>query len=183
MSHLLEAERAGRPPAVPGLLAALPRVRGRTRAQGPAHSLSPHARPRLEHERGPSQNTHSRASLHLSVFLVTFLSFCLSPSCSSLLLPKRTSSCRPRQVQGYADLVRRGLPDFVEIKGVTFTGGRRPELGMKNVPWHAEVVQFTQQICALVADEYEVRTKPLPPAAPSPPRSHSAQSWPLALHG
>lgn len=115
--------------------------------------------------------------------VVLHLSFRLSPCCLSLLLPERPSSCRPRQVQGYADLIRRGLPDFVEIKGVTFTGGRRPELGMKNVPWHAEVVQFTQQICALVADEYEVRMKPLPPGAPSPPRSRSAQSWPLVLHG
>ncbi|KAJ1490462.1 hypothetical protein T484DRAFT_3331391 [Baffinella frigidus] len=60
------------------------------------------------------------------------------------------------EVQGYADLVKRGLPDFVEVKGVTFTGGNKPELGMKNVPWHAEVLQFTQSIAALVSDEYEV---------------------------
>ena len=41
-------------------------------------------------------------------------------------------------------LIRRGRPDFVEIKGVTFTGGNKPELGMSNVPWHAEVVAFAK---------------------------------------
>lgn len=63
------------------------------------------------------------------------------------------------QLEGYAELIRRGKPDFVEIKGVTFTGGKRPELGMKNVPWHQEVVNFTQEICRMVSDDYEVASE------------------------
>jgi wyosine [tRNA(Phe)-imidazoG37] synthetase (radical SAM superfamily) len=39
----------------------------------------------------------------------------------------------------YVELVQRGTPDFIEIKGVTFCGGSRSELSMSNVPWHEEV--------------------------------------------
>ena len=39
----------------------------------------------------------------------------------------------------YASLINRGKPDFVEIKGVTFCGGKRPQVLMENVPWHDEV--------------------------------------------
>ncbi len=39
----------------------------------------------------------------------------------------------------YVALVKRGSPDFIEIKGVTFCGGSRSELSMSNVPWHEEV--------------------------------------------
>jgi len=63
------------------------------------------------------------------------------------------------ELEGYAALIRRGKPDFVEIKGVTFTGGNKPELGMSNVPWHAEVVAFSKEVTALVADEYEIASE------------------------
>ncbi|EKX50014.1 hypothetical protein GUITHDRAFT_85567 [Guillardia theta CCMP2712] len=63
------------------------------------------------------------------------------------------------EVEGYANLIRRGRPDFVEIKGVTFTGGKKPQLGMSNVPWHAEVVSFASQICKMVDDEYEIASE------------------------
>ena len=48
----------------------------------------------------------------------------------------------------YVTLVKRGTPDFIEIKGVTFCGDSRSELSMSNVPWHEEVqfvapLQFT----------------------------------------
>lgn len=43
-------------------------------------------------------------------------------------------------VEGYAALVRRGQPDFIEIKGMTFCGGLdRDTLSMKNVPRHQQV--------------------------------------------
>ena len=43
------------------------------------------------------------------------------------------------EVAGYCDLIKRGTPDFIEIKGVTYCGGKRPVIGMKEVPWHDEV--------------------------------------------
>ena len=40
----------------------------------------------------------------------------------------------------YAELVRRGQPDFIEVKGVTFCGSSDAStLTMKNVPFHHEV--------------------------------------------
>ncbi len=63
------------------------------------------------------------------------------------------------ELEGYAELIRRGKPDFVEIKGVTFTGGNKPELGMSNVPWHAEVVAFAKEVTALVAVDYEIASE------------------------
>ncbi|KAI0860684.1 wyosine base formation [Xylaria cubensis] len=49
------------------------------------------------------------------------------------------------EVEGYADLVERGLPCFVEIKGVTYCGTSTSAgagLTMANVPFYAEVTEF-----------------------------------------
>ena len=49
------------------------------------------------------------------------------------------------EVAGYANLVARGLPCFVEIKGVTYCGTSTSSaagLTMQNVPFYAEVVAF-----------------------------------------
>ncbi|KAK2788413.1 hypothetical protein FQN52_005840 [Onygenales sp. PD_12] len=49
------------------------------------------------------------------------------------------------EVKGYADLVEKGLPCFVEVKGVTFCGTSTSAgagLTMENVPFYEEVVTF-----------------------------------------
>ena len=49
------------------------------------------------------------------------------------------------EVAGYADLVERGLPCFIEIKGVTFCGTSTSAgvgLTMQNVPFYEEVCSF-----------------------------------------
>ncbi|KAI0022777.1 radical SAM superfamily-domain-containing protein [Xylariomycetidae sp. FL0641] len=49
------------------------------------------------------------------------------------------------EVKGYADLVERGLPCFVEVKGVTYCGTSTSAgagLSMANVPFYAEVTEF-----------------------------------------
>ena len=53
------------------------------------------------------------------------------------------------EVEGYADLVQKGLPCFVEIKGVTYCGTSSAAgagLTMHNVPFYAEVVQFVEAL-------------------------------------
>jgi len=50
------------------------------------------------------------------------------------------------EMQAYSELIKRGQPDFIEIKGVTYCGGKRPQVLMENVPWHDEVVKFTSEI-------------------------------------
>jgi tRNA wybutosine-synthesizing protein 1 len=49
------------------------------------------------------------------------------------------------EVAGYADLVERGLPCFVEVQGVTYCGtssSASAGITMQNVPFYEEVVSF-----------------------------------------
>lgn len=57
------------------------------------------------------------------------------------------------EVEGYADLVARGLPCFVEIKGVTYCGTSSSSAGltMNNVPFYEEVVAFVKALDAALA--------------------------------
>ncbi|KEG08956.1 tRNA wybutosine-synthesizing protein 1 [Trypanosoma grayi] len=56
-------------------------------------------------------------------------------------------------VAAYADLVRLGWPDFIEVKGVTYCGtSTTSTLTMKeNVPRHVEVVRFCEALCEALA--------------------------------
>eukprot|EP00921_Rhytidocystis_pertsovi_P022024 GHVQ01035260.1.p1 GENE.GHVQ01035260.1~~GHVQ01035260.1.p1 ORF type:complete len:716 (-),score=78.56 GHVQ01035260.1:2117-4264(-) len=63
----------------------------------------------------------------------------------------------------YAELVRRGLPDFIEIKAVTYCGtSPGSDITMEHIPWHEEVIEFGQAICSSLADirdEYELASE------------------------
>jgi tRNA wybutosine-synthesizing protein 1 len=53
------------------------------------------------------------------------------------------------EAKGYADLVERGLPCFVEVKGVTYCGtssAGEAGLTMGNVPFYEEVVEFVEAL-------------------------------------
>ena len=53
------------------------------------------------------------------------------------------------EVEGYANLVARGLPCFVEVKGVTYCGTPTTAgvgLTMQNVPFYTEVVTFVEAL-------------------------------------
>lgn len=55
------------------------------------------------------------------------------------------------EIEGYADLVARGLPCFVEIKGVTYCGTSSSAgagLTMQNVPFYDEIVAFVEGLNA-----------------------------------
>ena len=55
------------------------------------------------------------------------------------------------EAEGYADLVARGLPCFVEVKGVTYCGTSSSAgagLTMQNVPFYEEVVAFVKALNA-----------------------------------
>lgn len=54
----------------------------------------------------------------------------------------------------YAQLVRMGKPDFVEVKGVTFCGASEAsDLTMKHVPYHHEVVRFCEALCQELGED------------------------------
>ncbi|KAF2396527.1 hypothetical protein EJ06DRAFT_584998 [Trichodelitschia bisporula] len=58
------------------------------------------------------------------------------------------------EVEGYADLVAKGLPCFVEVKGVTYCGTSTSSaagLTMQNVPFYAEVQAFVVALDAALA--------------------------------
>jgi len=62
-----------------------------------------------------------------------------------------------QELADYAALVARGMPSFIEIKGVTFCGksdGYAMEMG--NVPWHEEVRHFCQKLASYLSDDYEL---------------------------
>eukprot|EP00056_Hartaetosiga_gracilis_P009899 m.143863 g.143863 ORF g.143863 m.143863 type:complete len:813 (-) comp13217_c0_seq4:270-2708(-) len=51
------------------------------------------------------------------------------------------------EIDGYRNLVRRGQPDFIEVKGVTYCGSSKAStLTMGNVPFHEEVVGFVERM-------------------------------------
>ena len=51
------------------------------------------------------------------------------------------------EVEGYCELIEKGLPDFIEIKAVTYCGkSDASSLTMQNVPWHEEVCTYAEAI-------------------------------------
>jgi len=53
------------------------------------------------------------------------------------------------EILNYAELVLRGVPDLIEVKGVTFCGDSpTSNLTIKNTPRHLEVVEFCKDLCA-----------------------------------
>ncbi|KAJ1969185.1 Fe-S oxidoreductase [Dispira parvispora] len=62
------------------------------------------------------------------------------------------------ELSNYVELVRRGRPEFIEVKGVTYCGfSAASSLTMENVPYHNEVIHFVEQLIEqLGSDEYEI---------------------------
>lgn len=53
-------------------------------------------------------------------------------------------------ISSYADLVEKGLPSFIEVKGATFSGssdGNGNPLTMQNIPYYEECVNFVRALC------------------------------------
>ena len=69
----------------------------------------------------------------------------------------------------YAELVAIGEPDFIEIKGVTFSGAgstttatgtnSSSSLRMSNCPFHHEVVSFCQKLCDILGNQYSIASE------------------------
>jgi tRNA wybutosine-synthesizing protein 1 len=51
------------------------------------------------------------------------------------------------EMRDYAQLIERGMPEFIEVKGVTYCGNNKTSsLTIKNTPYHEEVCAFVQQL-------------------------------------
>ncbi len=49
-------------------------------------------------------------------------------------------------LEGYAALITKGDPDFVEVKSYMHVGASRKFLGQENMPLHEEIVAFTREL-------------------------------------
>jgi tRNA wybutosine-synthesizing protein 1 len=59
------------------------------------------------------------------------------------------------EIDNYAQLIKRGMPDFIEIKGVTYCGtSKASTLRMTNVPYHQEVRGFSQKLIEMGLSEF-----------------------------
>lgn len=50
--------------------------------------------------------------------------------------------------EGYAKLILRADPDFIECKSYMFVGASRQRLSLKNMPYHEEVLAFAKQVAS-----------------------------------
>jgi len=61
--------------------------------------------------------------------------------------------------QGWADIIKRSEPLFIEVKAYMFVGSSRLRLKLENMPRHHEVREFAEEICKLsgyrIIDEKE----------------------------
>lgn len=65
--------------------------------------------------------------------------------------------------EGYAALIKRGLPRYVEVKGFSFVGGARDparNLELSNMPNHDEIKAFARKLADLTGYLYTVEHKP-----------------------
>ena len=62
--------------------------------------------------------------------------------------------------EGYAELIKKASPDFVEIKAYMHLGFSRLRLDRSAMPTHAEVLEFSQELAKYlgyeIADESEI---------------------------
>jgi tRNA wybutosine-synthesizing protein 1 len=64
-------------------------------------------------------------------------------TCIRLTCVKGVNMTNP---QGYATLIRKGLPQFIEVKAYVHVGSSRENLRRENMPLIEEVEQFTQEL-------------------------------------
>jgi len=53
--------------------------------------------------------------------------------------------------EGYAELIKKGKPDFIEVKAYMHVGASRERLKFEDMPWHEEIVEFTKELMNIFA--------------------------------
>lgn len=79
-------------------------------------------------------------------------------TCLRLTLVTGVNDVEP---ENYAKLIKKGNPDFLEIKGYMFVGASRQRLNKSNMPWHEEIVDFSNKILKHL-DDYEIVSEHIP---------------------
>ena len=60
-----------------------------------------------------------------------------------------------KDYEGWAKLINKGKPDFVEVKGYMFIGASRQRLQKEDMPYHEDVIEFAKKIDKYL-DNYEI---------------------------
>lgn len=63
--------------------------------------------------------------------------------------------------KGYAELIKKGGPDFIEVKAYMHVGPSRERLKMEDMPWHEEIVGFTKELMKYLPD-YDIVAEHVP---------------------
>ncbi len=79
-------------------------------------------------------------------------------TCIRLTIIKGINDVEP---ENYAELIKVGSPDFIEVKGYMFVGESRERLNKDNMPWHEEIVEFSKKILKFLP-EYELVSEHIP---------------------
>ena len=64
-------------------------------------------------------------------------------------------------MQGYADMIHKGNPDFIEIKAYMFVGASQQRLKFENMPNSEEVISFAKQLLPFIP-EYDLVSEHYP---------------------
>lgn len=64
-------------------------------------------------------------------------------------------------LDGYAELIKKGDPDFIEVKGYMHVGASQERLNRQSMPMHEEVVAFSQSLAPLL-ENYEMMSEHIP---------------------
>lgn len=59
------------------------------------------------------------------------------------------------KIDKYAELIKKGDPDFIEVKGYVHVGASREFLDVKNMPYHKEIKEFSEKLIEYLP-EYEI---------------------------
>ncbi len=79
-------------------------------------------------------------------------------TCIRLTAVKGLNMVEPEK---YAELIRKGGPDFIEVKAYMFVGASRQRLSAENMPLHEEVVAFAKEILEHLPD-YDLVAEHIP---------------------
>jgi len=64
-------------------------------------------------------------------------------------------------IKGYSDLIKKGNPDFVEVKSYMHVGASQKRLKRSNMLFHNEVVEFSKELNKFLPD-YEIVSEHVP---------------------
>jgi tRNA wybutosine-synthesizing protein 1 len=93
-----------------------------------------------------------------SIKSLDYLSQKKDRTCIRLTIIKNLNDSNHKE---YANLIKIGNPDFIEIKSYMHVGASRERLKTEDMPWHEEIVDFSQELLKYLS-EYEIVTEHIP---------------------